>query len=35
MFWKPAQCHFIGKEAPKLVDPLDWAILSRWALQKQ
>jgi hypothetical protein len=24
-----------GKEAPNLVDPLDWIILNHWAPQKQ
>jgi hypothetical protein len=24
-----------NKEAPNLVDPFDWAILSHWALEKQ
>jgi len=35
MFWKPAQFLFIGKEVPKLVDLLQWAILSHWAQQKR
>jgi hypothetical protein len=24
-------CPFSSKEAPDMVDPLDWAILSQWA----
>jgi len=35
MFGKPALFPFLGKEAPTLVDPLDQAILSHWALQNQ
>jgi len=26
---------FSGKEAPTVVDPLDWAILNHWTSQKQ
>ena len=35
MFRKPGLFPLIGKEAPHLVDPLDQAILSYWAPQKQ
>jgi len=34
MFQKSALLPSSGKEAPNLVDPLDWAILSQWAPQK-
>jgi len=29
MFQKPALIMFWGKEAPNLVDPLDWVILNQ------
>jgi hypothetical protein len=35
MFWKPALFLFLGKEAPNLVDPLHWDIISHSAPQKQ
>ena len=30
-----ATLRYSGKEAPNLVDPLDWAIISHWAIYKQ
>jgi len=33
--WKQALFLSSGKEAPNLVDPRDWAILSQWPSQKQ
>ena len=34
-FSEASMCPFSGKEAPNLTYPLDWAILSHWAVQKQ
>ena len=31
LFWKLALFSFIDKEAPDVVDHLDWSILSHWA----
>jgi len=33
--WQPALFLSSGKEAPNLVDPLDWAILNQWTQQKE
>jgi len=35
MFRTPIVFLFLGKEAPNLVDPLDWVILNHQAPQKQ
>ena len=35
MFHKSSLLPSSCKEAPNLVDPLDWVILSQWAPQKQ
>jgi hypothetical protein len=34
-FWKLALLMSSGKEAPTVVDPLEQAILSHWAQEKQ